>query len=79
MKIDPSTTSTNLNYGSNPDDGSDEQNSKKGEKDYNPVLPRERHGQSPKRKLANRKTRKKKRKLAERRARQNKHKDDDQS
>ena len=77
MKIDPSTTSTNLDYGHNPDDGSgdNQQNKKQDDKKYNPVLPHDHSNIDRSKKLAARKARKKKRKIAERRARRNKDED----
>ncbi|MET4692371.1 hypothetical protein [Endozoicomonas lisbonensis] len=77
MKIDPSTTSTNLDYGHNSDDGSGEnqQNKKQDDKPYNPVLPHDHADVTRSKKLAARKARKKKRKIAERRARRKKSED----
>ena len=71
MKIDPSNTSTNLDYGHNPDDGSGEkqQHKKQDDKQYNPVLPHDHSDVIRSKKLAARKARKKRRKIAERRAR----------
>ena len=78
MKIDPSTTSTNLDYGHNPDDGSgdNQQNKKQDDKKYSPALPHDYSDVARSKRLAARKARKKKRKIAERRARRNKSKDD---
>ena len=80
MKIDPSTTSTNLDYGHNSEDedgsGDHRQNKQKNDEEYRPILPHDEKDLAHSKKLAARKARKKKRKIAERRARQKK--DDDQ-
>ena len=77
MKIDPSTTSTNLDYGHSSDDGSNEDSQNKQQKsdEYHPILPHDEADLSRSKKLAARKARKKKRKIAERRARQKKDED----
>lgn len=72
MKIDPSTTSTNLDYGHNSDDGSNEdrQNKQQNSDEYQPILPHDDVEPARSKKLTSRKARKKKRKIAERKARQ---------
>ncbi|AMO54373.1 hypothetical protein GZ77_22675 [Endozoicomonas montiporae] len=77
MKIDPSTTSTNLDYGQSSDDGSgeDQQNKKQGDKTYQPVLPHDRSERSNDKRLAARKARKKKRKIIERKTKKKKDQD----
>ena len=78
IRIDPSTTSTHLDYGENPDTSSRQQGgqSKDQEKDQKPYL--EHHNQKNEtdtqlkfRKARKKRIEKKKRKLAERQTRQN--------
>lgn len=72
MKIDPSTISTNLDYGHNSDQDSEgsQQQRKRSDKEYSPILPHDDQESASAKRLAARKARKKKRKIAERKARQ---------
>ncbi|MGI9277402.1 MAG: hypothetical protein ACR2PT_21465 [Endozoicomonas sp.] len=77
MKIDPTTTSTNLDYGENPDHGSSEQRegSSRNRQEYQPIIPHDADDSSNSRQLKSRKASKKRkrltpRKIAERRTRQ---------
>ncbi|WP_252177658.1 hypothetical protein [Endozoicomonas sp. 4G] len=83
MKINPSSTSTALDYGENPNKSSGDQ-SKSAEQagdEYQPIVPQKERGQESGRNLRSRKASKKRnkkrgaRKLSERRARQ---KDEDE-
>lgn len=79
FRIDPSTTSTHLDYGENPDTGSRQQGGDSSNRDQPSKTYLEHHpdtedDDAPK--LKARKARKKKRKIAERRTRQNKKGDD---
>ena len=77
VKINPSTTSTALDYGENPDKSSRDQGSgsQQGDDEYTPIVPHDDGGNEAARKLRSRKAakkkeRKKRRKIAERKARQ---------
>ena len=82
MKIDPSSTSTTLDYGENPNKDSGEQDKGTGSDSdgYQPIVPHDEGSREAERKLRERKARKKKekrkkRKLAERKTRQEKDQD----
>ncbi|WP_062270231.1 hypothetical protein [Endozoicomonas arenosclerae] len=79
MKINPSSTSTALDYGENPNKSSGDQGkgAQQGDDEYQPIVPHEEGGPESARNLRSRKASKKRkkkrskaRKLAERRARQ---------
>ena len=88
MKINPSSTSTALDYGENPNKSSDDQGkgTQQGEDEYQPKVPHEEEGgPESARNLRSRKTTKKSKKkrskspkLAERRARQKKEEEEEQ-
>ncbi|MGI9282983.1 MAG: hypothetical protein ACR2PX_25590 [Endozoicomonas sp.] len=87
MKINPSSTSTALDYGENPNKSSDDQGkgTQQGEDEYQPIVPHEEGGPESARNLRSRKTtkkskkkRSKSRKLTERRARQKKEEEEEQ-
>ena len=82
MKIDPSTISTNLDYGHSSDQDSEgnQQQRKRSDADYSPILPHDDYDQESAnaKRLAARKARKKKRKIAERKARQENQENEDE-